>query len=524
MTPKLTRLVINARLTRRACCSLKIITVMVLFSIVTNSTQHKIGRFMLTCCLLLIANLAGIRAQTNGEYNFRQQSTLDGDSYAGDPVPILTMDCLAANGYGQWTLSSTANGSHESWPHWSYYGRNNIYVTSPSSDDQPIIQAPGTSIAVGSLDGNYFGGLDPTSDPTNFTSDVGSGWTDWNHAVDGSEVDAINITYNAKFDSIGKGGVKTVPFDYIHDDDGTGAVDCGGGTGYDNRKKGHSQSIQDADTNSASCGMLYNKALSYSNNLAKQMEYDTAKKFIEQCPHDRYASQAFRMIIEGEAPLERTQPDIRANTLVWLKSVLYLNTTDSAYFCQCLEAIQGVLPLPPDTSEAVGSTDMNIGLAVMRWMILNTTCETPALWEEYEGTRLSQREHWLNDTNAYKLDTTLPSMADLGLDTLLARHFQLSVGASGPDNFASIMPSFSVTDNPFEKQTTLRFTLNQAAYIRIEVFDQLGREVFGDGTGRVLDPGSHETPVDGRNFAPGTYYLRISLGTGEVRTIKLIKE
>ena len=24
----------------------------------------------------------------------------------GDPVPVLSMDCLAANGYGQWTLSS----------------------------------------------------------------------------------------------------------------------------------------------------------------------------------------------------------------------------------------------------------------------------------------------------------------------------------------------------------------------------------------------------------------------------------
>ncbi|MFI5202303.1 MAG: hypothetical protein ACHQNE_07940, partial [Candidatus Kapaibacterium sp.] len=68
---------------------------------------------MFTTCALLLFSLTGVRGQTNTEYSFGNfgfgpQSVTDGHAFNnnGDPVPILTMDCLAANGYGQWTLSS----------------------------------------------------------------------------------------------------------------------------------------------------------------------------------------------------------------------------------------------------------------------------------------------------------------------------------------------------------------------------------------------------------------------------------
>src|SRR3984885_2205856 len=68
------------------------------------------SRTMLATCTLLLFSLGGLRAQSNAEYTFRQQFTDDGDRFnsSTDDAPILSMDCLAANGYGQWTLSSTA--------------------------------------------------------------------------------------------------------------------------------------------------------------------------------------------------------------------------------------------------------------------------------------------------------------------------------------------------------------------------------------------------------------------------------
>ncbi len=66
---------------------------------------------MLVFLSLILFGYSTPRAQTNAEYNFRQQRTLVGSSYGYpanfEEAPNLTMSCLAANGYGQWTLSAS---------------------------------------------------------------------------------------------------------------------------------------------------------------------------------------------------------------------------------------------------------------------------------------------------------------------------------------------------------------------------------------------------------------------------------
>ncbi len=99
---------------------------------------------MLALCLACAISVTGIRAQSNTEYSFRQQSVADGQSYGetggtgtGDPVPVLSMDCLAANGYGQWTLSSSAgqgtNGA-TTYPAGWYLLANGLYTPSTHYD------------------------------------------------------------------------------------------------------------------------------------------------------------------------------------------------------------------------------------------------------------------------------------------------------------------------------------------------------------------------------------------------------
>ena len=77
--------------------------------------------------------------------------------------------------------------------------------------------------------------------------------------------------------------------------------------------------------------------------------------------------------------------------------------------------------------------------------------------------------------------------------------------------------------NPFNPQTTIRFAIPEASYVRIQVFDLLGREVamLVDGT---LSAGRHEVVFDATSLASGLYVYRMDAGTFEQhRTMLLMK-
>ena len=91
--------------------------------------------------LLLLACAPVSQAQSNGEYTFRQQSVINYGSYGpGDSVPVITMDALAANGFGQWTLTSTGNGSYDAG--WYLLG-NGLYKPSELYDSTDLTDHPG---------------------------------------------------------------------------------------------------------------------------------------------------------------------------------------------------------------------------------------------------------------------------------------------------------------------------------------------------------------------------------------------
>jgi hypothetical protein len=295
---------------------------------------------------------------------------------------------------------------------------------------------------------------------------------------------------------------------------------AGAGTGYSMQHRSTKpESLLDID--SSSCNRLDVEAYVYSNSHMYQMEYDTAKKFVEQCPHFYPDVAGAFNEMSGAVQQLGNYGQRRADYFAWLKSVLYLNTTDLGYFCACVEAIAGELPAPPTVWPDTG---YNYPLSVYQWLIQNTPCSPKSLRDLYNAGRADQYRMWANDPTRYKLDTTLPTMQQLGLDSLLAQHFQFVSGVKPPvDRFGAIVPEFGVTENPFTKQTVLRFTMSEPAYVQEEVFNLLGVIVQSDG-GRILDPGAHESPLDLTTAPSGTYYLRIMLGTGEVRTIKLVKE
>lgn len=66
--------------------------------------------------------------------------------------------------------------------------------------------------------------------------------------------------------------------------------------------------------------------------------------------------------------------------------------------------------------------------------------------------------------------------------------------------------------NPFAHRTTLPYTLERAAAVRIEVFDMLGRRVrtLADG---FLSAGAHHAAFDAGGLPPGAYLIRVNAGT-----------
>jgi hypothetical protein len=115
-------------------------------------------------------------------------------------------------------------------------------------------------------------------------------------------------------------------------------------------------------------------------------------------------------------------------------------------------------------------------------------------------------------------------MADLGLDTLLARH---SLYASVVPQPESIILSATASPNPVSTGTIITFGLSQEAYVKINLFDILGHGVAGsgrEGFEGLFQPGNHEVPLSLQGLPSGTYYARILTAFGSVATVKLVKE
>ena len=77
--------------------------------------------------------------------------------------------------------------------------------------------------------------------------------------------------------------------------------------------------------------------------------------------------------------------------------------------------------------------------------------------------------------------------------------------------------------NPFAASTTLRYALPEAAEVRLEVFDALGRRVVVLAEGAHV-AGSHTATWDAQGLASGVYVVRlVADGAVETRRLTLLK-
>jgi len=101
---------------------------------------------------------------------------------------------------------------------------------------------------------------------------------------------------------------------------------------------------------------------------------------------------------------------------------------------------------------------------------------------------------------------------------------------------ASQTVSLSVSPNPCNPSTTIRFDLPQAGYVRLEVFDTAGRRVGNVGFAAKSGPfggepdlqwypaGSHAVTFDGAGLPSGVYLVRLEAGgASQVQKVVLLK-
>ncbi len=154
----------------------------------------------------------------------------------------------------------------------------------------------------------------------------------------------------------------------------------------------------------------------------------------------------------------------------------------------------------------------------------------PRCANDYSGDSLdyaillaTQWQIW-TDTSApgSTMDSSVPTLQDLGLDTLLAINAKAGVTFALPT--PAIINSASITENPFENSTSVALSVGREAYVTIGVYNVLGQQVPGAGFAGVFEQGSRVIPLDMTNAPPGAYYVRISTAGSEVQTLKLTKE
>jgi hypothetical protein len=80
--------------------------------------------------------------------------------------------------------------------------------------------------------------------------------------------------------------------------------------------------------------------------------------------------------------------------------------------------------------------------------------------------------------------------------------------------------SISNYPNPFNPETTIRFSLPQCGNVKLLIYDILGREVFSIAEG-YYESGKHEVKFDGRSFSTGIYFYMLETG-GKRFTNKMI--
>jgi hypothetical protein len=423
-------------------------------ALIICSSIPRIAKLIIPALLMIVFCSIGLRSQT---YNYTYTSNVEYGQYGMNQVKI-TNDAHFSSGSTDGTEGSSATN----------WGDNDTYS---STTNQLLIGGTGT---IGSIINNFWtAGLSPAT----------SGYI------------ANTVSYTAVSSGDWLTSKPSRNFD----------VSCN--AVYPPSKPKGNNFIPQAALQFDSCAYFKRwMGISPSSEEEYKEQYDTLRLYIEKCAvSDSLSYRAFSHL-DGAVQFMSSDTNRFITYRNWLISVLYLNTTKDAYFCNCMGSIA--------STYQIGKFEPLGYLAILNYLKYNhPSCWSTSAQSEYD------QDSTYDHSKGYD-PTKLPSLDSMGLGFLLNNQ---GVSPTSPLPF-TYLASFTTNPNPFVKQTTLEFTLNRMAYIQLEIYDELGRLVWGDGRGSSLEPGMHSVLIDGANLPSGTLYARISTGFGEVKTVKLVHE
>lgn len=103
-------------------------------------------------------------------------------------------------------------------------------------------------------------------------------------------------------------------------------------------------------------------------------------------------------------------------------------------------------------------------------------------------------------------------------DTVFAITVKGSVIGSVPH-----MGTLAVVDNPFTNNLIISYDLERSQEVRINITDVFGRPIYGEGQG-FKHAGNHQLSIASIIWPTGSYYIRLSTSSGDVKTVKVVKQ
>ncbi|MEO8514288.1 MAG: T9SS type A sorting domain-containing protein [Ignavibacteria bacterium] len=144
---------------------------------------------------------------------------------------------------------------------------------------------------------------------------------------------------------------------------------------------------------------------------------------------------------------------------------------------------------------------------------------------------VNQGSNWgyqFDSSGSYKFSFIDSSKGWSG-DTPGGNHISRTTNGGGPisyvgmiSNYQNIPVTYSLSQNypnPFNSQTVIRFAINKTSYVKLRIYDILGREKTIWQSDKLLGVGTHELSFDAKELSSGVYFyqLIVSDGSGDVR-------
>jgi hypothetical protein len=423
-------------------------------------------------------DLSGVHGQTDQGPDIAAFDTISGNGtdYA-EPVQIVLTDGSFIDLADNFALFN-----------WQNYAENNIIAAQGS-----LLLIRGAtsnaSLNLGNIDRNFWGAAN--IDPAN-----GGGISPGNWVNGSSDVHCQNISYNCTTTRTQMTAA--------------GSITCSGG--YNLIESEQKPMSVSSDADQERCKNLFAKLVTYDNNRLYYMSYDTGQVYINNCAYEWTSYRAFPMV-HGSLQFINTDDTSRYRKFrEWLISVMFLNTENPMYFCAVMDAIAGTYLF------SEGERVPNARLTIYKYMMENNEC--PGFdWEgRYRDVINARLYYWRQGDTTVPFDSTLHDLDDLGLG------FLKNLNTSDPlPAAASYLGAISVIPNPTRGETNLRLTMHRGGYVGYSINDELGRKLMSVA-GDYLTEGWHELRVNLSSLPRGVYYLRLTAGYGEIKTVKVIKE